>query len=578
MTGPVSRTAVAAVERAYRRIRETDRPEVWISLRDEEDVLREARAVDDRVAAGAHLPLAGTTLAVKDNIDVAGLPTTVGLPSAASEPHADAPAVARLRAAGAVVIGKTNLDQFATGLVGTRSPYGAVRGSRLAERISGGSSSGSAVAVALGQVDLALGTDTAGSGRVPAALNGLVGIKPTLGRIPTTGMRDACRPYDTVTVFARCLDDAARACALMTGDDGADPRWRTLPADRRLAAPEAPVVVVPDASGLAALPPASRERWESAVERVAGFATVRNADISALLAAARLLYEGAIVAGRYAAAGRWVTGEDVAGLDPTVAGIVRGAAIPAAWQYVDDAERLDHARCAAVRILEGADALLVPTAPRHPTLAEVAADPLGVNSEMGTYTNFVNLLDLAAVAVPAGSLGEQGEFGVSFVARAFEDQIAVDLAARFLGEGPVAVSSEQAGGIELAVFGAHLRGQPLHVQLQELGARFVADVRTAPTYRLYALATTPPKPGLVRVEHAGSAIEGELWRLAPAALGRFLSALPAPMTLGSVELDDGRHVVGFGCEPTALTGAEDITTHGGWRAALARRAAAQRAV
>ncbi|MDQ1130491.1 allophanate hydrolase [Microbacterium sp. SORGH_AS_0888] len=576
MTAPDA--AVAAVARAYRRIRESARPEVWIALRDEADALREARAVDDRAAAGERLPLAGATVAVKDNIDVAGLPTTVGLPSAAVVATVDAPAVARLRAAGAVVIGKTNLDQFATGLVGTRSPYGAVRGSRLPERISGGSSSGSAVAVALGQVDLALGTDTAGSGRVPAALNGLIGLKPTLGRIPTTGMRDACRPYDTITVFARSLGEAAHAYALMAGDDGADPRWRALPAHRRLAAPAEPVVVVPDASGLAVLPPASRGLWETAVERVAGFATVRPADVSVLLAAARLLYDGAIVAGRYAAAGRWLTPEHEAGLDPTVAGIVRGAAAPAAWRYVEDAERLDRARRAALRILAGADALLVPTAPRHPTLAEVAADPLGVNSEMGTYTNFVNLLDLAAVAVPAGSLGDEGEFGVSFVVRPFEDQIAVDLAARFLGQEPVDVDSEQEDGIDLAVFGAHLRGQPLHPQLQDLGARFLAEVRTAARYRLYALATTPPKPGLVRVDQAGAAIEGELWRLAPAALGRFLADLPAPMTLGPVELDDGRRVVGFGCEPAALTGAEDITADGGWRAALRRRATPHRAV
>ncbi|MFT4305900.1 MAG: allophanate hydrolase, partial [Microbacterium sp.] len=512
MTAPARPSVAAAVTEAYRRIAHVDRPEVWIFLRAEEDALREARAVDARAAAGESLPLAGTTVAVKDNIDVAGMPTSVGLPTAAAVVGADAPAVARLRAAGAIVIGKTNLDQFATGLVGTRSPYGAVRGSRLPDRISGGSSSGSAVAVALGEVDIALGTDTAGSGRVPAALNALVGVKPTLGRIPTTGMRDACRPYDTITVFARGLGQAATAASIMSGDDGIDPRYRALPARRRLAAPAVPVVVVPDDAGLAPLPPASRKVWDAAVARLAAFAAVRTADVSVLLQAACLLYDGAIVAGRYAAAGRWLTDEHVVGLDPTVAGIVRGAGAPAAWQYVDDAERLDRARRAALRLLDGADAFLLPTTPRHPTLAEVAADPLGVNSEMGTYTNFVNLLDLAAVAVPAGTLGEEGEFGVSFVVRPFEDQVAVDLAARFLDDDPVVADAEQVDGIDLAVFGAHLTGQPLNGQLQDLGARFVSAVVTADAYRLYALETTPPKPGLVRVGDTGRAIEGELWR------------------------------------------------------------------
>ncbi|WP_235038205.1 allophanate hydrolase [Microbacterium sp. 18062] len=566
-----SRSAGAAVASAYRRIAEVDRPEVWISLRAQADAEREAAAIDARAAAGEDLPLAGLTLAVKDNIDVAGLPTTSGLPAAAVVAHTDAPAVARLRAAGAIVIGKTNLDQFATGLVGTRSPYGAVRGSRLPDRISGGSSSGSAVAVALGAADIALGTDTAGSGRVPAALNRLVGVKPTLGRVPATGMRDACRPYDTITVFAREPATAATAYSIMAGADDADPRCRALPARRRLAAPAAPVVVVPAASELRPLPAASRAAWDAAVDRVARFATVRTADVAVLLDAARLLYDGAIVAGRYAAAGAWVE-RDVAGLDPTVAGIVRAAKDPRAWQYVDDSARLDAARLHAERILAGADAILLPTAPRHPTIAEVTADPVGVNSELGTYTNFVNLLDLAAVAVPAGSLGDDGDFGVSFIVRPFEDQVAMDLAARFLDREPVSMDAEQADGIELAVFGAHLPGQPLHHQLQEAGARFVSAVQTAQAYRLYALSTTPAKPGLVRMDDGGQRVEGELWRLSPGALGEFLAQLPPPMTLGTVALAGGRQVVGFGCEPGALSGAEDITAFGGWRAYLARRA------
>ncbi|WP_158861687.1 allophanate hydrolase [Leifsonia sp. AG29] len=560
-------SARRSVRRAYEAIERSGRPEVWTTLRTRDEAEAAADLVDEAGEAGANLPLRGLTLAVKDNIDVAGLPTTLGLPAAARVPSADATAVARLTAAGAVVVGKTNMDQFATGLVGTRSPYGAVRGSRLPTLVSGGSSSGSAVAVALGLVDIALGTDTAGSGRVPAALNAIIGVKPTLGTIPTTGMAPACWPYDTITAFARDIETAVAATALMRGPDGIDPGVREAPAGLRLAAPPRPAVAIPAAAGLESLTPDAHRAWDASVERLSRLAEVTVVDIQPLLDAARLLYGGAIVAGRYTAAGGYVEGG--AGLDPTVTGIIRSARDVAGWEYVRDRQELDRVKAAALQLLRGADALMLPTAPGHPSLEDVAAEPVAANSWLGTFTNFVNLLDLSAVAVPAGQLGPDGasgDFGVSFVGRPFEDQVVVDIASAFVGARP----SPEIGdpGLELAVFGAHLRGQPLNGQLVDAGARFLGEIRTAPEYRLFALATDPPKPGLVPARD-GASISGELWRISTAALGTLLGALPAPMTLGPTRLSDGRSVVGFGCTADALTGAHDITATGGWRDYLA---------
>lgn len=556
--------SVERVRRAYRRLAEVDRPEVWISVRDQADAEREAELLDARAAAGRTLPLHGVVLAVKDNIDVAGMPTTGAFPGAFRPAAVDATAVSRLRAAGAVVIGKTNLDQFATGLVGTRSPYGAVRNARRPELISGGSSSGSAVAVALGVVDIALGTDTAGSGRVPAALNGIVGVKPTLGLVSAVGMMPACRPYDTITVFAQELSTAIRAARTMTGPDAVDPLSRDWPADVRLAGSPRPVLGIPSDDDLDSLEPFALAAWRDALDRLTEHAELRPIEMAPLLGAAKLLYEGAIVAGRFHAAGEHVEGAsgDAAGLDPTVAGIVRGARDVAGWEYVRDRAEIDRIAVLARELLAGCECLVVPTAPAHPTIAAVRADPVALNARMGTFTNFVNLLDMSAVSVPAAST-DDGEFGITFIARAFDDQLAVDAAARFLG---VPAEPYAETWPHVAVFGAHLRGEPLNGELVALGARFARDVLTADEYQLYALDTTPQKPGLVRVGPGGSAIAGELWSISPAGLGAFLSALRAPMTLGSVTLANGEEVVGFGCEPRALEGAKDITSFGGWRA------------
>ncbi|MEU0034478.1 allophanate hydrolase [Streptomyces sp. NPDC006333] len=549
-------SALARVQSAYARIEAVDRPEIWIDLRRRAEVEREAEALDARLAAGERLPLAGRLLAVKGNIDVAGLPTTAGCPAYAYTPKEDAPAVARLRAAGALVLGTTNLDQFATGLVGTRSPYGAVRSAFDPARVSGGSSSGSAVAVALGLVDLALGTDTAGSGRVPAAFNGIVGLKPTRGLVPTTGVVPACASLDCVTVFARTLPEAEQALAHL-----ARPSGRALPSlPQRVPGPWR--VAVPATALLGELDAGWAPAYEAAVAQlVAAGAEVRSLDLTPFTEAAAMLYEGAFVAERYTAVGSFVDkslSEGGAGLDPTVAGIIARARDIPAHRLFADQDRLAALRLRAVAGLGDADALLLPTAPGHPTLAEVAADPLGANARLGRFTNSTNLFDLAAVAAPAGTV-DGLPFGVMLIGPAFTDERLARIAALLRPRTRV------------AVVGAHLSGQPLNPQLLALGAEWERTTTTAAAYRLHALATTPPKPGLVRTGVGGAAVEAEVWRLPAEGLGRLLAELPSPMALGRVELADGTHVPGFLCEPCALEGAEDITEYGGWRGYLRAR-------
>jgi allophanate hydrolase len=582
-------TAVERVRAAYAAIEAADRPEVWIALRDEAVALADAETIDARVAAGEDLPLAGKTFAAKDNIDAAGLPTTAACPAYSYTPSADSPAVARLRDAGAVLLGKTNLDQFATGLVGTRSPYGAVRDVRRPDHVSGGSSSGSAVAVALGIADIALGTDTAGSGRVPAAFQGIVGVKPTRGLVPTTGVVPACRSLDCVSIFAPDLGLAELALAVIAGPDPSDPLSRTAPAD----IPLAPTIAGGGAKGtsdgrapadgsgarvgssssdaLGQLTDEARAAFAAARDRLAAAgAQVVEVDIAPLLDAGTLLYGGAFVAERHAAVGAFVESH-ADEVDPTVREIVTAAASPTASQLFTDQERLDRLALATRALFADLDAILLPTTAGQPTIAAVEADPIGENAKLGAFTNCANLLDLCAVAIPAGE-ADGGQFGVQIYAPAFHDAVAADIAA-LLQPNPMTfvtqrVTKDMGLAIELFVAGAHLSGMPLNRQLTERGARLLGEARTAPRYRLFALDTTPPKPGVVRVEDGGASLPGEVWALSPAALGTFLAAIPQPMALGEVELKDGRRVVGFLCEPIALEGAEDITATGGWRAYL----------
>jgi allophanate hydrolase len=590
----VSESATTRVTAALAAIDAVGRPEIWIKVRSRDDLLAEAARIDAAAATGRVLPLAGLLLAVKNNVDVAGITTTAACHGFGYEPAEDAVAVARLRAAGALVLGSTNLDQFATGLVGTRSPYGAVRDARRPDRISGGSSSGSAVAVALGLVDIAIGTDTAGSGRVPAGLQGIVGIKPTLNVVSTAGMVPACRSWDTATILARDLDTAELAMGIMAGES------RAWPADVLLAAPSRPRVAYP--ASLPALPDAWAAEFGAQIERLRSTGVdVEPIELDVFLQAARLLYDGALVAERHAAVGNFIDaalasagsgGGSAVGLDPTVTGIIRAAGRVPAHQYVSDTAALEELRREAVSRLAGFDALIVPTTPFHPTLAEVAADPVGVNSRMGTYTNFCNLFDMCAVAVPAGTVADAigdgvAQFGLTVVGKTFDDGVVADIARRIeatpdlpalfaSGAAPNRASADRlpwpvaagSAAVPLVVVGAHRKGQPLVHELEGRGAHWDGQVRMAPRYRMVALDTQPAKPGVVRSDN-GAELVAERWLLSEAALGSFLSELPEPMMLGSVLLSDGSSAVGFACDAVAASSGRDITRFGDWLAAQA---------
>ena len=542
---------------------------VWIHVRPLEATLAELGQVERRRQAGAAVPLFGVPFAVKDNIDVAGLPTTAGCPAFAYKAERTAGVVERLQAAGAVLVGKTNLDQFATGLVGTRSPYGAPASVFHPDYISGGSSSGSAVAVAAGLVAFALGTDTAGSGRVPAAFNGIVGLKPTRGVLSTAGVVPACRSLDCVSIFARDAEDAAVVFAIASGFDPADPYSREggLPAapfavDFRVGAP----------------PPAQREffgdegaahLYEAALERLRALGgQVVEIDLTPFRAAAELLYAGPWVAERLAAI-RPFFERHADAMDPVVRSIIGGASRLSATDAFEGLYRLEALRRETGAQWKAMDVLALPTTGTIYTRARIAADPVALNANLGYYTNFVNLLDLSAIAVPAGLRPNGLPFGLSLIAGAFHDEALCGLGAAF-AKGRLAAAGGRLA-VRLAVVGAHLTGQPLNHELTGRGARLVRSARTAPEYRLYALAgTAPAKPGLVRVRPGqGGAIEVEVWELDEAPFGSFVAAVPPPLAVGTLRLDDGGEVKGFLCEPLAVEGARDITALGGWRRYLA---------
>lgn len=569
MTG-METSAVARVREALDAMRLSNRPEVWIHVRAEAELLEEAARVDAAVGAGSQMPFAGKLFAVKDNIDVAGCPTTAGDPAFSYQPKADAPAVLRIRQRGGIVLGKTNLDQFATGLVGTRSPYGAVRHAQDPERISGGSSSGSAVAVALGIVDFALGTDTAGSGRVPAALHGLWGLKPTRGIVPATGVVPACASLDCVTVFAREADLARDVITAMSGADGIDPlasRPRVTP-----HVSKSRTLVVPLADELRFMAQGWDQQFERVVAaaRAAGFEVVERS-IEPMLDAALMLYGSSFVAERYLAVGEHIRRQVSAGsanIDPTVASIVLSGQSHSAAQLFADQRTLEVHRMRAQELLDGAAAVLSPTTTWHPTIAQVADDPVGANSRLGRFTNFANLLDMAAVAFPAGEV-DGLPFGAMVSGPGFTDDALFDIASHIashmgqVGAGTVCQGGN-GGDFDVFVVGAHRKGQVLNHELLDCGARFRAEVETSPSYRLYALDTVPPKPGLVRVADGGVAVRGEIWTLPAAGFARFVQGVPRPMALGSVLLEGERSVTGFLCEPLALSGAHDISDVADW--------------
>jgi allophanate hydrolase len=546
---------------------------VFISRFGREEILQQAATLD--LAQINTLPLFGIPCAVKDNIDVAGIPTTAACPAFAYTPKADAFVVARLRAAGAIVLGKTNLDQFATGLNGTRSPFGAPRSVFNPDYISGGSSSGSAVAVGAGLACFALGTDTAGSGRVPAGINNLIGLKPTIGRLSATGVVPACKSLDCVSIFANSAADALAVLQIAEGFDATD-AYSRQPATTPLPASPVFGTLLPEHRDFAGNADVEKI-YDNAVAaaRALGW-TEQKIDYAPFLEIAKSLYGGAFVAERLAATGAFFqTNAD--DFDPAVRKIIESATKFSAADLFNDIHRLRGLRRLAEAELAKCDILVLPTAPAIYTVAELEAEPIARNSVLGTYTNFVNLIDLAAIALPAGFTQNGLAAGVSLIGPAFSEHglaAYADQLHKSLGAGAgksriqpsAAVSQPPTDEITLVVAGAHLSGMALNHELTSRNAKLLAQTTTAPNYQLFALATVPAKPGLVRNPAAGAAIAVELWSLSPENFGRFVAALPAPMGIGKVTLADGTQHPGFLCETHALTGAEDITRYGGWRA------------
>ncbi|MDB5543327.1 MAG: putative urea amidolyase [Hyphomicrobiales bacterium] len=556
---------------------------IWISLRPLDELLAEAASLGE--GPSADKPLWGAPFAVKDNIDCAGLPTTAACPAFAYTPAADAFAVARLRAAGAILIGKTNLDQFATGLNGTRSPYGAPRCVFNADYVSGGSSSGSAVAVGAGQVAFSLGTDTAGSGRVPAAFNNLVGVKPTKGLVSTTGLVPACRSLDCITVLAGTVGEADTVRRLMQGFDAADAFSRAM---QPRALPQAGL-------RFGVLGAAEREffgdaetaaLYDAAAARLEALGATRvEIDYAPFRECAALLYGGPWVAERLAAIDTFFDAH-ANDMEPAVRDIVAGARGMSAVDAFKGVYVLEAYRRRADVEWAKMDVLLLPTAPTIYKVADMQADPIRLNSNLGRYTNFVNLLDCSAVAIPAGFRVDGLPGGVTLIAPAFADDALAALADRLhraqhfgMGRDRAAALAGEAmragddGLLEIAVVGAHLTGMPLNHQLTSRDGILLRKTRTAADYRLFALPnTTPPKPGLMNEPgFAGPGLDIEIWGLTPKHFGDFVESIPAPMGIGKLKLADGGEVSGFICEPYAFHGAQDITEFGGWRAFVASR-------
>jgi allophanate hydrolase len=575
------------VSKIYDRIESEGQRPIWISIVAREHAIVRARELASQDKS--KLPLYGIPFAVKDNIDVAGMLTTAACPEYAYTADESATVVTRLEAAGAILIGKTNMDQFATGLVGTRSPYGICSSVFNRKYISGGSSAGSAVAVASGLVSFSLGTDTAGSGRVPAMFNNLIGLKPTRGVLSTHGVVPACRTLDCVSIFAETAHDAALVLSVAAGFDANDPYSRQ-PGISAGAAPwagtksfrfgipsEQPLNFYGDSYNPAL--------YKAAVQQLISLGgTAVEFDLASFLQAAQLLYKGPWVAERFAAISAFIT-EHKADMDPTVAQIISGATNYSAVDVFEAAYKLETLKCSTAPAWQTFDFMLLPTAPRTFTIDEIAQSPIERNSILGHYTNFVNLLDLAAVALPAGMRPDGLPFGISLIGRAFTESALLPIAdqlhrklattlggsSRQLAATPaLTVPLPPQGCLLMAVVGAHLSGQPLNWQLTQRGGRLVKTCKTGPQYKFYALKnTTPLKPGLVRLPtFAGPGIEVEVWALPADTVGSFIEGVPQPLSIGTLELEDGSLVKGFLVEPTGTDDALDITNFGGWRSYL----------
>ena len=574
----------ATVAEVYRRLSAAGDHGIFLALVEEKAAAAAARALPPFDAKA--YPLWGVPFAVKDNIDVAGMPTTAGCPEFAYVPKASAPVAARLLAAGAILIGKTNLDQFAAGLVGVRTPYPVPKNAFDPAIVPGGSSSGSAVAVARGIVSFALGTDTAGSGRIPAALNNIVGLKPSRGVLSASGVVPACRSLDCVSVFALTTGDAWTAANVAAGYDADDPYSCRL----SLGAMTRPPVVrlgVPDAAGRIFDSDTAAAAFDAALGAFPDFGPkAKPVDLAPFFAAAQRLYEGAWVAERYAAIREFIEAKPEA-LFPVTRTIIEGSRRFSAADAFADQYRLAALAKTCAAVWDDIDVLVVPSMPDVVTVAAVAADPLVPNRRLGTYTNFVNLLDLCAIAVPGPFRSDGLPAGVTLIAPAGRDGLLAALAAeihekagvkagatgRPLPKSRAAGAAAPSGTVAVAVVGAHLSGMALNRELTERGGIFLRAADTAPDYRLYALNGGPPeRPGLVRVASGGASIATEVWALSPAAVGEILARVPGPLAIGTVALADGTSVKGFVCEAAGAEGARDISSFGGWRKYVASRA------
>lgn len=572
----------AVLDEFLRRLAAAQDPGIFIHLASVEELAAAADALGDFDPQTK--ALWGLPCAVKDNIDVAGMPTTAGAPAFAFTAEADATAVARLKAAGAIIVGKSNLDQFATGLVGVRTPYPVPRNAIDPEIVPGGSSSGSAVAVAGGLVTFALGTDTAGSGRVPAALNNIVGLKPSLGVLSSNGMLPACRTLDTISVFALTVDDAYAAFRAMAAHDPEDAYSRPTPNLQPTPKPSRFKVGAPDdASRIFFGDDAQRQSFEDALSRLEALGgEITPIDFAPFYEVAKLLYEGPWVAERYAALREVIeTRPEI--LHPTTRAIVEGAGEFSAADAFDGVYRLAELRRAAAPALASVDFLCAPSIPTFYSVDDLDADPFGPNARLGTYTNFVNLLDLAGLAVPTGPRIDGRPGGVTLLAPWGDDALLASIgsalhqaAAPTMGATgcplpqPAPEIAPEVDGNEIAValVGAHMQGLPLNHEVAGRGGRFLRSAYTSDEYRLYSLAGGPPKrPGMLRAED-GAQIALEVWAMPRAAFGDFMAGIPQPLGIGTVNLADGGQVKGFLCEPAGLAGAEDITEFGGWRAYL----------
>ena len=542
-------------ERLYQKIAASD-DAIWIYRLSKEEIFS---YVEELASVPVDsLPLWGIPFAIKDNIDLAGVPTTAACPDFSYQATESATVVQRLIDAGAIPVGKTNLDQFATGLVGVRSPYGTPANALNQDYIPGGSSSGSAVAVALGLCAFSLGTDTAGSGRVPAAFNGITGLKPTKGLLSTCGVVPACRTLDVVSIFANDVEQAQAVLSVAKGYDVDDPY--SIDEDTLfIEKPASLRIGIPQRKDLAFF---GNEEYETAFrEYVAALSAqpdieVMEVDFSDFLEAARLLYEGPWLAERFVAIEEIITSRPEV-LHPITRAIIEKGDSAKATDAFKAEYRLATLKRKAYQLLQMVDVMLTPTTGTHFTKEEVEADPLGSNSKLGYYTNFMNLLDLSALAFPVASLSKNLSFGVTIFGERLADDFLVDVAR--------SIQNMDTKTVSVIVCGAHRKGLPLNHQLVDLGATFVAELQSAPVYRFYALDTVPPKPGLIKVDKGGVSVLVEEWKMPLENLGTFLSLIPAPLGLGKVSLADGREEIGFIAEAAVPAYAKDISELGDWK-------------